>query len=110
MEEIESSISRYLTAFDTADRQEPAVAQVKAERLHDKIATLKAKLQEPKENEVQLNETPDKQISLTDSDARLMKTRGSGMVGYNAQAAVDAKHHLIGPPTAFWAPRKSPAS
>ncbi|HHK4245077.1 TPA: transposase [Pseudomonas aeruginosa] len=47
------------------------------------------------EREVQLNETPDKQISLTDPDARSMKTRGSGMVGYNVQAAVDAKHHLI---------------
>jgi hypothetical protein len=32
MEEIESSINRYLTALDTADRQEPAVAQVKADR------------------------------------------------------------------------------
>ncbi|MBN0077347.1 transposase, partial [Pseudomonas aeruginosa] len=95
MEEIESSINRYLTALDTADRQEPAVAQVKAERLHDKIATLKTKLRELKEVEVQLNETPDKQISLTDPDARSMKTRGSGIVGYNVQAAVDAKHHLI---------------
>lgn len=87
MEEIESSINRYLTALDTADRQEPAVAQVKAERLHDKIATLKAKLQELKEIEVQLNETQDKQISLTDPNARSMKTRGTGMVGYNVQAA-----------------------
>ncbi|HCB4652853.1 TPA: transposase, partial [Pseudomonas aeruginosa] len=90
MEEIESSISRYLTALDTADRQEPAVAQVKAERLRDKIETLKAKMQELKEIEVQLNETPDKQLSLTDPDARSMKTRGTGMVGYNVQAAVDA--------------------
>ncbi|MBN0182586.1 transposase, partial [Pseudomonas aeruginosa] len=52
-------------------------------------------LRELKEVEVQLNETPDKQISLTDPDARSMKTRGSGIVGYNVQAAVDAKHHLI---------------
>ena len=48
-----------------------------------------------KEIEVQLNETPDKQISLTDPDARSMKTRGTGIVGYNVQTAVDAKHHLI---------------
>jgi hypothetical protein len=95
MEEIESSINRYLTALDTADRQEPSVAQAKAERLHDKIEVLKAKMQELKEVEVQLNETPDKQISLTDPDARSMKTRGTGMVGYNVQTAVDAKHHLI---------------
>ena len=39
----------------------------------------------------------DKQISLTDPDARSMATsgRGSGLVGYNVQSAVDTKHHLI---------------
>ncbi|NWL80920.1 IS1182 family transposase [Pseudomonas taiwanensis] len=95
MEEIESSISRYLTALDTADRQEPTVAQAKAERLHNKIAALKAKMQELQAIETQLEATPDKQISLTDPDARTMKTRGSGIVGYNVQAAVDTKHHLI---------------
>tara|TARA_R100000005_G_scaffold18283_1_gene7651 strand:+ start:13896 stop:15326 length:1431 start_codon:yes stop_codon:yes gene_type:complete len=95
MTEIESSINRYLTALDTADRQEPAIAEVKAKRLQEKIATLRVKMQELKVIEVQLNETPDKQISLTDPDARSMKTRGTGIVGYNVQAAVDAKHHLI---------------
>ena len=95
MEEIESSINGYLGALDTADRQEPAVAQVKAERLQDKIAALKAQMQALKEIEVRLNETADKQISLTDPDARSMKTRGTGIVGYNVQTAVDAKHHLI---------------
>lgn len=48
-----------------------------------------------KKVEVRLNETPDKQISLTDPDARSMRTRGTGIVGYNVQTAVDAKHHLI---------------
>jgi transposase len=95
MEEIESSINRYLTDLDTADRQEPAVAQARTERLQDKIAALKAQMQALKEIEIRLNETPDKQISLTDPDARSMKTRGTGIVGYNVQTAVDAKHHLI---------------
>lgn len=95
MEEIESSINRYLTALDTADRQEPAVAHVRSERLQDKIAALKAQMTALKGIEVRLNETPDKQISLTDPDARSMKTRGTGVVGYNVQTAVDAKHHLI---------------
>ena len=95
MEEIESSINRYLSALDTADRQEPVIAQAKTERLHGKIAALKTKMQELKEIEVRLNETPDKQISLTDPDTRSMMTRGTGIVGYNVQTAVDAKHHLI---------------
>ena len=95
MEEIESSIQRYLTALDTADRQEPSVARARTERLEDKITALKAQMKALKEIEVQLNESPDKQISLTDPDARSMKTRGTGIVGYNVQTAVDAKHHLI---------------
>ena len=40
---------------------------------------------------------PDQQISLTDPDSRSMATsgRGSGVVGYNVQVAVDTEHHLI---------------
>lgn len=47
--------------------------------------------------EDRLNQQPDKQLSLTDPDARSMATsgRGTGMVGYNVQAAVDSEHHLI---------------
>jgi len=47
--------------------------------------------------ERQVHATPDKQVSLTDPDARAMATsgRGTGMVGYNVQTAVDAEHHLI---------------
>lgn len=95
MEEIEASIGRYLAALDTADRQEPAVAQARSTRLDEKITALKAQMQALKEIEVQLNATPDKQISLTDPDASSMKTRGTGIVGYNVQTAVDTKHHLI---------------
>jgi len=45
----------------------------------------------------QLKTQHDGQLSLTDPDARSMATsaKGSGLVGYNVQAAVDAKHHLI---------------
>ena len=92
---IEASISRYLTDLDTADRQAPAAAEAKKERLQDKIAALKTQMKALKEIEVKLEATPDKQISLTDPDARSMKTRGTGIVGYNVQTAVDTKHHLI---------------
>jgi hypothetical protein len=63
--------------------------------LQDKIAALKEQMKALKEIEVRLNDTPDKQISLTDADARSMKTRGTGVVGYNVQTAVDATNHLI---------------
>jgi transposase len=97
MEQIEESINRYLSQLDTADRQEPTVPQAKVDRLRDKIAILKEHMQRLKELEVRMLEAPDKQISLTDPDARSMATsgKGTGMVGYNVQTAVDAEHHLI---------------
>ena len=95
MKDIETSINRYLVALDTADLHEPAVAKARTERLQDKIAALKEQMKMLQDIEVKLNETPDKQISLTDPDCRSMKSRGEGIVGYNVQTAVDTKHHLI---------------
>lgn len=52
-------------------------------------------MRELKKLHVQLKKVPDQQISRTDPDARSMKTRGLGIVGYNVQTAVDTEHHLI---------------
>jgi transposase len=95
MEEIEANITRYLAELDTADRQEPAVKQAKTVRLNDKIASLKEQMTKLREIEAKLEESGETQISLTDPDARSMMTRGSGIVGYNVQTAVDTRHHLI---------------
>ncbi len=98
LEQIEESVQRYLHQLDSADRQEPSVAHtMKTDRLNEKIAKLKTEMQRLTELEARMLATPDQQISLTDPDARSMATsgRGSGMVGYNVQAAVDTKHHLI---------------
>jgi transposase len=95
MEEIEANIGRYLVELDTADRQEPAVKQARSARLNDKISAMKLQMAALKEIEARLEATGETQISLTDPDARSMMTRGSGIVGYNVQTAVDAKHHLI---------------
>src|SRR3954462_7106657 len=98
MAQIEESVARYLQQLDTADRQEPSEAlKTKTERLKDKIAKLKEQLQHLGKLRVQMLAAPDQQISLTDPDSRSMATsgRGSGVVGYNVQVAVDTKHHLI---------------
>jgi transposase len=95
MEEIEANIGRYLAELDTADRQEPAVKQARSARLNDKILATKVQMAAFKEIEAKLEATGETQISLTDPDARSMMTRGSGIVGYNVQTAVDANHHLI---------------
>ena len=95
MAQIEESIERYLVAMDTADRAEPEVAKLKKERLQEKIVALKQQMQRLQQFDVELRASPDQQLSLTDPDARSMKSRDGSIVGYNVQAAVDAKHHLI---------------
>ncbi len=98
MKQIEESVIRYLQQLDSADRQEPSGAIAsRIERLHDKIGKLREEMTRLKALEVQMLNEPDEQISLTDPDARSMATsgRGSGVVGYNVQAAVETDHHLI---------------
>ncbi len=97
MEQLEESIARYLAELDRADREPTAVPEAKVCRLKDKIAAVKEQMQRLNQIGEQLRQAPDQQVSLTDPDARSMATsgRGTGMVGYNVQTAVDTKHHLI---------------
>jgi len=93
--QVEESLDRYFEQLERADREESSVVEDKAAHLQDKIAVLKEEMQRLKKLEAQVLDAPDKQVSLTDPDARSMKTRGNGIVGYNVQTAVDAEHHLI---------------
>ncbi len=98
MAQIEESVSRYLQQLDSADRQEPSPAlDSRAARLTEKIDKLKQEMQRLEVLNTKMLDRPDRQISLTDPDARSMATsgRGSGVVGYNVQALVDTTHHLI---------------
>jgi transposase len=98
MEQIEKSVARYLDQLDTADRQEPSEAlAMKVTRLQEKIGKLREEMKRLEAIEARRQAAPDGQISLTDPDARSMATsgRGSGVVGYNVQAAVETEHHLI---------------
>jgi transposase len=91
---VDESIERYLEQIAQADAQSSQHAELKKTHLRDKINALKQEMARLKAIEEQLLKAPDGQISLTDSDARSMKTRGEGIVGYNAQAAVDTTNHL----------------
>jgi transposase len=97
MDQVEASIARYLAALETADRQEGELAQARSERLAEKIAKLRAQMTNFEALAPVIEAQPDRQLSLTDPDARSMATsgRGSGIVGYNVQIAVEAEHHLI---------------
>jgi hypothetical protein len=96
--QLEESVARYLAQLDTADLQEPSEAlAAKTAHLKEKLAKLGCEMQKLEAYEKEMLATPDQQISLTDPDARSMATsgRGSGVVGYNVQVAVDTEHHLI---------------
>jgi transposase len=96
--QLEQSVARYLAQLDTADRQEPTEAlAAKAKHLKEKLVRLKSEMEKLSAYERQMLASLDQQISLTDPDSRSMATsgRGSGVVGYNVQVAVETENHLI---------------
>ncbi len=95
--ETDASIARYLAELDAADAAEEGEPPTRLARVPERIARLRTHMQKLKEIEKELEGSPDGQVSLVDPDARAMATgrKGSGVVGYNVQAVVDADHHLI---------------
>ena len=97
VQQLEESIARYLADLDRADRDPTSLPAARISQLKEKIAAVKAHIRKLGKIERQMLQAPDQQVSLTDPDARSMATsgRGTGIVGYNVQTAVDTKHHLI---------------
>lgn len=94
--EIENSVARYLAELDSADRRgDEGMSEAHTQHLRDKLTQLHAEMKRMEVLAREVDAAPDHQVSLTDPDARSMKTRGSGVVGYNVQTAVEARHHLI---------------
>ena len=91
---VEKHIDEYLKQLEDADREDEKV--IDETPIKDKIAWLQKRHSELKVLEEEVNNHPDKQLSTTDPDSRLMKTQGmTRAVCYNVQSAVDTKHHLI---------------
>ena len=101
MAAIEKTIARYLSELDRADRQQVTtgvpIPEAKVARLRERIDGLKGEIKRLSALETKLLHTGDKQISLTDPDARAMTSlsHSAHVVGYNMQSVVDTKHHLI---------------
>jgi len=97
MQQLDESVGRYLAELDRADREPTLVTEDRVSRLKDKIGHIKEQMQRLNQIGAEMKAAPDGQVSLTDPDARSMATsgRGTGIVGYNVQTAVDTKNHLI---------------
>jgi transposase len=95
--ETDAAIARYLAELDAADLVEDGEPSAWVAELPTRIARLREHMQKLRDIEQALEAAPEGQVSLTDPDSRSMATsgRGSGIVGYNVQAAVEAEHHLI---------------
>jgi transposase len=96
-QQLETSVERYLAELDRADRDPALVPEERVEQLKEKIAKVRVQMKVLDTMNEHLAASPDNQVSLTDPDARSMATsgRGTGIVGYNVQASVDATNHLI---------------
>src|ERR1700690_937887 len=97
LERIEESIARYIAQLETADRRGDTVPEAKVSHFKDKLLKLNEEIVRLSAINTEMMKSKDKQISLTDPDARSMATSGrdTGIVGYNVQTAVDTKNHLI---------------
>jgi transposase len=94
---VEESITRYLAELEEADSAETGPATPRIEHLTERLASLRGRLAALEEIGRQLQAAPDEQVSLSDPDARAMATGSDhrGVVGYNMQAAVDTRHHVV---------------
>jgi len=96
IKKTQANIDRYLAKLDAVDEEEPEIRELTAQELRQKIASMEAKMEELKGREAEVDAHPDKQVSVTDEDARsMMKPGGGSVVGYNVQTAVDEKYHMI---------------
>lgn len=91
-------IEKYLQELDEADAAEAGEETgppLTAEELQEKLKRLKEKLAGHEQLLQRMKSEGLSQVSLTDEDARLMKTSKGSAVSYNVQTVIDEKHKLI---------------
>lgn len=95
--QLEEAAGRYLAELDRADRDSSLLPEGRVEHLKGKLVTVRQEMERMAHIAQRIEAAPDRQLSETDPDARSMASsgKGTGVVGYNVQVAVDAEHHLI---------------
>ena len=94
----QARVEQYLQELDEGDAEEAATEvqpAVSAEELREKLKRLKEKLAGHEKLQQKMKEENLSQVSLTDADARLMKSSKGSAVSYNVQTVIDKKHKLI---------------
>jgi transposase len=94
IQKTDERIDQYLKQLDEGDTEDDA-NQITVDTLNKKIDRLKEIREGYKETEQKLKKSGEKQISITDPDARLMHSAQGTHVSYNVQMAVDSKHKMI---------------
>ena len=95
LQRIDAHIQQYLAEMEKADAKEEGQGASTDPDLRKKLAALHERRESYTRYQEELKQRGESQLSLTDPVSRRMKTRGGTDVCYNAQIAVDAKHHLI---------------
>jgi transposase len=104
LQQIDARSETYLQELETLDREAAAQSLAEAtsrdrgqeaERLKQKLAAMEQQRARCQELLTAMEQSPTGQVSLNDADARALEKGGQRTVGYNAQIAVDAAHHLI---------------
>jgi hypothetical protein len=95
LQDIEEQIAAYLFALEQQDEAERGVGQPTAEQLTVKVEQLRLRQDRYQTFQDQLEQSGERQLSLTDPDSRSMLVRQGTAVCYNVQTAVDSQHHLI---------------
>lgn len=90
---LDEHISLYMEELDAFDREEER--KLSKDELQHKLDVCKERKERYEKYRNALEKSGEKQLSLTDPNARLMKSNEGFCVGYNVQAAVDAESHMI---------------
>ena len=94
---LEGHIGEYMRLLDESDAEDDAVAAGGLPRaeLERKLAEAEERLARYEGYREKMESEGLSQLSLTDPDAKLMKSRSGFEVAYNVQAAVDSGTHVI---------------